>query len=138
MKWRKIATWLALGVAALGIAAVFTIRSDWFREQVRLKLIREISMATGARVEIGSFVYNWRNLEVEIKGLVLHGREQPPEQPFFLARRIFLTLGPATILERRLDLRQLRIEQPELHVYVAADGTTKPTPPRHADSTQRH
>src|ERR1019366_9571793 len=48
--------------------------------------------------------------------------------------RIRLTLGPATILERRLDLRQLRVEKPELHVYVATDGTTNlprpATPPK--------
>ena len=124
MKLRRVATGLALGAVALSVAVVVTLRSDWFREQVRLKLIHEIGAATGARVEIGSFGYNWRNLEVELKGVVLHGREQPSQAPFFLARRIRLTLGPATIFERRLDLRQLRVEKPEVHVYVAADGTT--------------
>ena len=64
MKLRRVATGLALGAVALSVAVVVTLRSDWFREQVRLKLIREIGTATGARVEIGSFGYNWRNLEV--------------------------------------------------------------------------
>jgi translocation and assembly module TamB len=124
LKWRRIATWLALGAVAFGVAAVLTLRSDWFREKVRVKLIREIGAATGARVEIGSFGYNWRKLEVELTGVVLHGSEQSSQPPFFLARKIRLTLGPATIFERRLDLRQLRVEQPEVHVYVATDGTT--------------
>jgi len=124
LKLRRVAAGLALGAVALSVAVVVTLRSDWFRDQVRLKLIREIGAATGARVEIGSFGYNWRNLEVEIKGVVLHGREQPSQAPFFQARRIRLTLGPATIFKRRLDLRQLRVEKPEVHIYVAADGTT--------------
>ena len=124
MNWRRLAMGAALGVVVLGVAAVVTLRSDWFRDQVRLKLVHEIAAATGARVEIRSFGYTWRNLEVEIGGLVLHGTEQPSQAPLFEAHKIRLTLGPATILERRLDLRQLRVEKPKLHVYVAADGST--------------
>ena len=124
MTRRKLAIGVVIGAVALGGAAIAILSSDWFRDQVRLKLIREISTATGARVEIGSFHFSWRVLEVDLNGVVLHGTEQPSQAPFFQARRIRLTLGPATILERRLDLRQLRIEQPEAHLYVAADGTT--------------
>ena len=124
MNWRRIAAGVALGAVALGVAAVVTLRSDWFREQVRVKLIREIGTATGARVELGSFRYNWRNVEVELQGLVLHGREQAAQAPFLRVRKIRLTLGLGSIINRRIDLRQLRVENPEIHVYVAADGTT--------------
>lgn len=136
MKWRRIAAGVALGAVALGVAAVVTLRSDWFREQVRLKLIREIATATGARVEIGSFSYNWHNVEVEVKGLVLHGREQPPQEPFLRVSKVRLSLGLGTMFNRRIDLRQLRVEKPEVHVYVAADGTTnlpRPATPSKGD-----
>ncbi len=124
MRLRRIAAWVALCAVALCTATLVILRSDWFREQVRVKLIREIGTATGARVELGSFGFSWRNLEVELRGVVLHGREQPSQAPFLRVRKIRLTLGPATIFERRLDLRQLQVEQPEAHIYVAADGTT--------------
>ena len=124
MTLRRIAIGAGLCAVVLGAITIAVLRSDWFREQVRMKLVREIGIATGARVELGSFDFNWHRLEVELKGVVLHGREQPAQAPLFLARRILLTLGPATLLERRLDLRQLRIEQPEAHIYVADDGTT--------------
>lgn len=131
---RRIAAGAALCAAVLGAAAIGVLSSGWFREQVRLKLIHEVAAATGARVEIGSFHFNWRRLEVEVRGVVLHGREQPSQAPFFRARLIRLTLGPETLLARHIDLRQLRVERPEAHVYVAADGTTNlphpATPPQ--------
>jgi translocation and assembly module TamB len=124
LKRRWIVGSFVVAAVALVVAAALALRSDWFREQVRLKLVREIEIATGGRVEIGWFDYHWNTLEVEAGAVVVHGLERGGQAPLFRARLIRLTLGPGTLLERRLDIRKLRIERPEAHIYVAADRTT--------------
>ena len=139
MKRRWIVASVVVAAVALGVATALVLRSVWFREQVRLKLVREIEIATGGKVEIGRFDYHWSSLEVEAAGVVLHGLEQGGQAPLFRARLIRLTLGPGTLLERRLDIRGLRIERPEVHIYVAADGTTNlphPAGPRQGNTIE--
>ena len=136
-RW-KVAS-VVLAAVALGVAAMLVLRSDWFLKQVRLKLVREIEIATGGKVEIGRFDYHWKTLEFEAGGVVLHGLEQRGQAPLLRARLIRLTLGPGTLFERRLDIRGLRIERPEVHIYVAADGTTNlphPAGPRKGNTIE--
>ncbi len=111
-------------LAGMGVAAALVLRSDWFREQARRKLVSEIETATGGKVEIGQFDFHWRQLEAEAGGVVLHGREGPGQAPLLRIRLVRLRLGPGMLLKRRLDIRALRVERPEVHIYVAADGTT--------------
>ena len=139
MKRRWNVASVVVAAVALGVAAMLVLRSDWFLKQVRLKLVREIEIATGGKVEIGRFDYHWKTLEFEAGGVVLHGLEQRGQAPLLRARLIRLTLGPGTLFERRLDIRGLRIERPEVHIYVAADGTTNlphPAGPRKGNTIE--
>jgi hypothetical protein len=55
---RKIVMISGAGVTALAIlllaGAVAVVRSGWFREKVRLRIITEVERATGGRVEVGN------------------------------------------------------------------------------------
>ena len=124
MRRHRIIEFVLLACVATGLAAVLVLRSDWFHDQVRQKLKHEIEAATGGKAEVGRFEFHWGRLEVEAGELVLHGLEPPGQPPLLRARLVRMRLGPGALLKRRLDIRSIRIEKPEAHIYVAADGST--------------
>lgn len=98
MSLRKKAWLFSLaGVAALLITALFAaglvLRTSWFKNQVRARLVSVAAMATGGRVEIGEFDYNWSNLTVEVAPFVIHGKESPQAAPFFAPREFASECG---------------------------------------------
>src|SRR5262245_32744910 len=69
-------------VAITLIAAVLALRSGWFREYVRARVIEELERSTGGHAEIGQFAFNWRTLTARVSGIVLHGTESADQAPF--------------------------------------------------------
>ena len=76
------------GVAlVLAFAAVLVLRSAWFSEQVRSRMVYEVEKATGGRTELGSFDFDWSTLTARVRGLVLHGTEGAGEAPLLRAQQ---------------------------------------------------
>jgi translocation and assembly module TamB len=122
-----------LGLAGLALTvflvAIFVVQTDWFKNKVRARIISVAETASGGRVEIGSFNYNWHNLTVEVAPFILHGKEPPSARPFFRADKIQIGLKIISALEKKVDIRWLTVEKPQLYVTVAPDGSTNvPTP----------
>ena len=55
-----VATAILLVVCA--VAALLVVRSGWFRELVRQRIVTEVESATGGRVEVGNFSFKWNAL----------------------------------------------------------------------------
>ena len=68
---------------ALALSAVLVLRSDWFREKIRQRMVAEVEKATGGRTEIGAFRFDWKQMRAEVDGFVLHGNEPPDAPPLF-------------------------------------------------------
>ena len=89
---RKIVMVSGAGLTALVIlllvGAMVVVRSGWFREKVRLRIVTEVERATGGRVEVGGFRFAWERLEAEVDSFVLHGKEPAGEPPLFRARTL--------------------------------------------------
>jgi translocation and assembly module TamB len=124
----KIAAWtggilLALVIAA-GIAGIMLIRSDWLREKVRERIVGEAQVATGGRVEIGSFRFDWESLTAEIDKLVIHGREAADQAPLLAVEKLSVGLRIISLMKREFDVASVRAEQPRVHVIVGRDGRT--------------
>ena len=115
-------------VAALTIlllvSAVLVVRSGWFRERVRLRIVSEVERATGGRVEIGGFRFAWEHLDVEIDSFTLHGKEPAGEPPLFKSRLVRLGLRLVSILDRRVDIDSLVVAEPRVRIVVYKDGST--------------
>ncbi|MCC7176569.1 MAG: translocation/assembly module TamB domain-containing protein [Bryobacterales bacterium] len=124
----RLAGWAGAVIAALCLlAAVSTIavlRSEWFRNQVRLRIIQELESATGGRAEIGEFRFDRDRMSAEVRALVLHGKEPEGEQPLLRADSVSLGLKIISILRRDVDLQSLVIRKPRLRVVVNPDGST--------------
>src|SRR5260370_25654124 len=75
-------------ICVLAVTGVFILRSDWFREQVRERIVAEAEKATGGRVEIGSFDFKWSTMTARVNGFVIHGTEPAGSPPLLRVRSI--------------------------------------------------
>ena len=114
---------------ALG-AGVLLIRSDWFFNQVRERVVAELHKATGGTVELQSFHLDWKTMTAEAEGLVIHGTEPPGEEPLFRAAKITIGLKVISMVKRQFDVASVDVIDPRTNLLFAADGTTNvPKPP---------
>lgn len=119
---------LMVMLAASG-AFVVVVQSNWFKNKVRERIVSVAEQATGGRVEIGRFDYDWRALTAEVTPFTLHGLEPASAPPLFRADKIQIGLKIISALKKQVDIASLRITKPQLYVTVAPDGATNiPSP----------
>jgi len=138
---KKVVLYSALSLVGLvliaGVVGLILVRTEWFKNKVRDKIIAVAETATGGRVEIGRFDYQWPGLTVEVAPFIIHGKEPPGAPPFFRADKIQIGLKIVSALKKEVDIRSLTVEKPQVHVTVAADGTTNvPEPKIHNQSKE--
>jgi translocation and assembly module TamB len=121
----------AILVAISAVTGLLVVRSGWFRELVRQRIVTEIEAATGGRVEVGNFSFKWETLTATISPLVLHGTEPASETPLLQVESVSVGLRVISMLERKVDLASLSVVQPHLRIVLYPDGSNNlPTPPR--------
>ena len=130
----KICGFSLLALAGLAVAAgavlLVVLQTDWFKNQVRLRIVAEAARATGGRVEIGRFSYDWRTLTADVAPLVIHGTEPASGPPFFQAKKVQVGLKIISALKKQVDVASLEVEAPRLFVTVAPDGSTNVPVPK--------
>jgi len=104
--------WIVAGSAAallatFAVTGVLVLRSDWFRERVRRKLVAAVETATGGRVEVGSVTFDWSRLRAAAGSFTIHGTEPPDKPPLFHAASVALDLKIVSIFKRKVDLAAL-------------------------------
>ncbi len=122
----------AVAVLALlvGAGGLLVLRTAWFREQLRQRAIEELQKTTGGKVEIARIDFEPRRWRARLAGLTIRGTEGPGDSPLLHAEALEVQLRLISFLERRVDVAGLRLVAPEIHIRVAADGSTNiPTPP---------
>jgi translocation and assembly module TamB len=112
------------------VSALLIARTDWFHNMVRERIIRETADATGGRVEIGSFRFDWRVLQADVTDFVIHGREPAGAPPLFRARTVQVGLKIISVVKRKVDIAFLGINEPQVNVLVGLDGRTNLPEPK--------
>ncbi|HXM46195.1 MAG TPA: hypothetical protein VN924_33490, partial [Bryobacteraceae bacterium] len=135
MSRRARRIWIAAGsLAALALAvalsAVLVLRSDWFREKVRQRIVAEVEKATGGRAEIAAFRFDWKQMRAEVDGFVLHGSEPPDGPPLFRADAVVLGIKIVDLLKRSVDLQYLDVRHPQVYAILYPDGHTNLPAPK--------
>jgi translocation and assembly module TamB len=121
------------GVLVIGLTLV--LRTQWFEERVREKIVSSIEQATGGRVEMASFSYDWHKLSADFRGIVIHGTEPASARPLFRADSIRIGLKIVSVLKGDYDVAALIINRPEVNLVIHADGTTNAPAAGHAPRT---
>lgn len=137
MTRKRLARIVACSAALLGIlvlSGALAVRSHWFRELVRRRLVSAVETATGGRVEIGAFTLDWRRLRVEAAGFTIHGTEPAGKPPLFHAASVAVRLKIVSVFERRVDIESLDVAEPRVYLILSPDGRTNVPEPRSGNS----
>jgi translocation and assembly module TamB len=138
---RKRIAWSIAGALAGitlsgAVAAILVLRSAWFNEMVRERVVSTVETATGGRVEAGSFQFDWKRLRAEVGMFAVHGTEPKGKPPLFRARTVAVGLKIASILKRDVDIQYLEVIDPRVYLMVYSDGRTNlPAPKIHGGRT---
>jgi translocation and assembly module TamB len=117
-------------VVICAVAGLLIVRSGWFRELVRERIVTEVEKATGGHVEVGNFSFKWETLTAKISPLVLHGTEPESETPLLRVESVSVGLRVISMLERKVDLDSVSVDQPRLRIVIYPDGSNNlPAPP---------
>jgi translocation and assembly module TamB len=135
MSRRAHRIWIAVGslaalTLAVALSAILILRSDWFREKVRQRIVAEVEKATGGRTEIGAFRFDWKQMRAEVDGFALHGSEPPDAPPLFRADAIVVGIKIVSVLKRSVDLQYLDVRHPQVYAIVYPDGHTNLPAPK--------
>ena len=123
-------TGIAAFLALLAIAVYFVASSATFENAVRKHLIASIEEMTGGRVEIATFHWRLLHLEAEADGLVIHGLEDPSDDPLARIEHLQVQFSVLNFFSPSFRLRSLEIDRPSLHFIVYPDGSTNQPHPR--------
>jgi len=126
---RILLVFATLLLVAVGIA-VWAIQSGWLDRKIHARLITEIENATGGRVTVGAYGFDWRTMRAELRGLTIHGLEPSDAAPLFQAQRIVAGVKIISLWQRKFELLSLDAEAPQVNVLVAPDGRTNIPEPR--------
>jgi len=135
-RFSRIALRASAALAALLVivvlAGIIVLRTQWFHDRVRERIVTEIQDATGGRVDIGAFTFDWRTLTAGVRDFTLHGTEAPGEKPLLHAESIAAGLRIVSLFGgRHIHLERVIVRRPDANIIVYADGHTNfPTPPR--------
>ncbi len=124
----RIIAFTLLGLAGLVVVllavGVVLVQTPWFKNLIRERIEYVVQRATGGRVEIGAFSYNWHDLTADVQPFVLHGTEQASAPPLFRADKIQIGLKIISALEKKVDIASLLVESPRLYITIGPDGST--------------
>ena len=126
----NIAIRLAAFTIIVVVATVVVVRTPWFHDYIKQKIITAAEESTGGKVEIGSFSFEWSHLRASVTDFVIHGVEPPGSAPYLRARRAEADIRLFTSLKRILDLAYLGIDRPEANIMVFPDGRTNVPSPK--------
>jgi translocation and assembly module TamB len=128
---RNIAAVLAGLVLLAVVAGIPVVRTQWFRNYVRQKIVAAVEDGTGGRVEVGSLALDWMPLRAVVTNVVIHGNEPAGTPPYLSAARVEAHVRLLTNLHHLLDITYLAIDRPHANIEVAADGTSNVPQPKH-------
>lgn len=130
----RILTTIGLSLAGLLfvviIAGIIIVRSGWFHNYVRDKIIATTQESTGGKVDIGAFDFDWTHMRATLRNFVLHGTEPANQAPLFQASLIQVDLKLLSGFKQAVDISALTVDRPQANLIVYPDGRTNVPEPK--------
>src|ERR1035441_9754763 len=120
----RVAGAMAALVLFRSFTAILVVRSAWFNGKVRQYIVGTVEKATGGRVEVATFRFDWKHMRAEVHEFVLHGKEPADKPPLFRAGSVVVGLKLVSILRRDVDIQSLTVSDPHVYLIVGPDGRT--------------
>ena len=141
MKLRRIIGWtLAILVIVIGIGVTggyFYLRSNAFRQFAIRKIVEQANQATGGHTQIGGLDFKLSTLTAHLYNVVIRGDEAPDAPPLLQLDKLTVALKIQSVLHRKINLSELLIDHPVVHLQVDSEGKTNiPKAPPSQSSSQ--
>ena len=112
MNTKRIILWMAGTIAVLTLFAVIAgivlfNHSQRFRAYLLQQAQRSVNVSTGARMEVRDFKVHFSKLQLDLYGVVIHGKEPDSRKPLLTADHIGGTIKIDSVLRRKWSLRSL-------------------------------
>ena len=131
---RKWTAWIlgtgAVALLAFAVTVVVVVRSQWFYNRVRRSIVETVETATGGRVEIAAFQFDWHRLRAEVRAFTLHGTEPADKPPLLRAESVAVGLKLVSLLKRQVDIEYLDVTAPQVYLIVDPGGRTNIPEPK--------
>lgn len=124
MSRKRWALLLAALVPIVVGAAFLVVQSSWFYGKVRARIVSTVANATGGRVAIGSFRFDWKSMRAEVRDFTLAGTEPPGKPPLVHADAVSVGLKIVSLLKQDVDIQYLEVQNPRVYLIVYPDGST--------------
>jgi translocation and assembly module TamB len=141
MNWKLIIAWTAGIISGLLVlvffAGYFVLRSPGFHQYVLAKIGQQGTEATGGKVEVRNFDFSISTLTAHLYGFTIHGTEPGAGKPLLEVDRLTVGLKILSVLHHRVNLSELLIEHPVVHLVVDKNGRNnipQPNAPKNKSS----
>jgi translocation and assembly module TamB len=114
----------------LAVTAILILQSAWFANRVREKIIASVEEATGGKVELRSFAFDWMHLRADLRGFVLHGLEPAGAAPLLTVEDVQVGLKLTSPFTGFVNIASLLVDTPRANVMVFANGRTNIPAPK--------
>ncbi len=134
---------LIAGLSLLGLIVVAVlvgiqvVQTEWFRNYVKQKIVVATEDATGSKVDIGSFNFDWKHLRAVVTDFVIHGAEPANAAPLLRVPRLETDIRLFTSIHHIVDITYLRIDRPQANIIVLPDGRTNLPQPKPSPSSNQ-
>jgi len=123
-RWWKYVLILVGAASLIALALTIYINTESFQSLVRRRLVAEVEHITGGRAEIASFHTIPFRLQVEVRNITVHGREDATDVPLAHADNVIARLKITSLLQSELAFHELILDRPVVHVVFYPDGTS--------------
>lgn len=134
MTWKRILGWIGLFIFALivivAVGGFFTLRSNWAHRVLTRRIEQQASARSGAQIRIQNVELHLSPLGADVYGITVRGKEPPSAPPLAEAEEFTIRLKIVSLFRKKIDLNEIILRHPRVHVLVRKDNTTNlPTPP---------
>jgi translocation and assembly module TamB len=126
MRWKRIIGWTA---ATLGILIVIGVvggllflRTESFRQVAIRTIVKDVDESTGGRAKVRNFDFQLSTLTARLYDITIHGHELASQPPLLHVDKLTVGLTIPSILRRKVNLKELSIEHPVVHVWIDHEG----------------
>ena len=128
MNEKRFFRWAAITIAAtlvvLIVAAVVIVHTVAFQHFVLQQIEQKTQASMGARLNIERMAINWRLFTIDFYGIALHGKENSSQAPLFAADHLRVGLKIVSVLQRKVDLNEIVLDQPVVRLSVDRNGNS--------------